>query len=916
MGHVGVSSIVEMAKKGLVDGLDIVGDAEIQGKCEDCIYGKQTARPYDNATEHEKDVLQCVYIDLWGPARVRSTGGAEYMMVFNDGGSSFRQGYFLGNKASETTLEAFTEYHARAERETGRKLIRIHTDMGSEFFNDKWREYTKTHGIIVNFSAPYAHGQNGMAERGMRTIIEGTRCLLVDSGLPPSLWADAAATVIYIRNFIPSARHPGVVPAERWTGKRQDVSHLRPFGCTAYAKIPAEINVSKLSPRSIKYVLIGYFGRGAYKLWDRASGTTIKSRDVIFEEGQGHHTITAAPSSSFDSAFDDNDTFPPSDAPTDLSETSTNLSGVIVPPKPFAPRPRATDPPPHVHPSHEQPLASAETQHAVPPPVVPRRSARLAAVGTGAPPPTTALMTGLPETYVPQNYKEAMARPDLWMPAMEAEWAVLKEREVFRLVDPPPGAHVINSMWVYANKYDADGNVIRRKARLVAKGFSQIPGLEYDQTYASVVRLESFRMVAAIAAALNLHIWQVDIVSAFLYSPNEFPVYIHQPSCFVKPGEEGKVLAVDKSLYGMMQAAFDFQKQMSSTYEALGYYKSIADPCVHSRVIGDEFTLTSTYTDDVFGASSTEEGATKAKQEIENCFEIKDVGELGYILGIRVDRDEGTGAISLSQTAYLQRVLERFGMTDCNPKSTPLPPGISLSEDDSPKTDEDYHFMKDKPYREALGSCMWVQVATRLDIAFAISVLSRFQSNPGPAHWKAMLHLLAYLKGTINYRITYSRGGDLSPIGFVDADYAGDVDTRRSTSGYVFTMAGGPVSWSSKRQATVALSTTEAEYMSLTRTAQQVLWTYSFMSEVGLTREFPAILHGDNTSSIALTLNTKGHARAKHIDIRHHYIRERVSKGEIKVLHVPSEDNLADILTKPLQRITHQKLVRALKMDL
>ena len=149
-------------------------------------------------------------------------------------------------------------------------------------------------------------------------------------------------------------------------------------------------------------------------------------------------------------------------------------------------------------------------------------------------------MTGFPETYVPQNYKEVMACPDLWMPAMETEWAILAEREVFRLVDPPPGAHIIKSMWVYANKYNTDGNVIRRKACLVAKGFLQIPGLKYDQTYASVVRLESFQMVAAIAATLNLHLWQVDIISAFLYSPNEFPIYMHQPLGFVKPGEEGR----------------------------------------------------------------------------------------------------------------------------------------------------------------------------------------------------------------------------------------------------------------------------------------------------------------------------------------------------------------------------------------
>lgn len=422
-------------------------------------------------------------------------------------------------------------------------------------------------------------------------------------------------------------------------------------------------------------------------------------------------------------------------------------------------------------------------------------------------------------------------------------------------------------------------------------------------------------MVAAIAASSGLHLWPVDIIAAFLYSTNKFTTYMRQPPGFVAQGEENKVLQVVKTLYGMMQGSYDFQREMSGSYESLGYYKSSADPCVHSRVIDQEYTITSTYTDDIFGASSTKEGAQRSKEEIEACFEIKDVGDLGYILGIRVEKDKSTGAISLSQEAYLQRVLERFGMQDCNAKSTPLPTGIILSESDSPKTEEDRHYMKDKPYREALGSCMWAQVATRPDIAFALSVLSRFQANPGPAHWKAMLHLLAYLKGTISYKITYYKGGSLDPIGFVDADYAGDTDTRRSTSGYLFTVAGGPVSWSSKRQATVALSTTEAEYMALTRAAQQALWMYSFMSEVGLKRELPAVLHGDNAASIALTLNTKGHARAKHIDIRHHYIRERVAEGEIQLVQIPSEENLADIFTKPLPRVTHQKLIRALKLD-
>ena len=208
-----------------------------------------------------------------------------------------------------------------------------------------------------------------------------------------------------------------------------------------YAKIPAEIGISKLSPQSIKYILIGYFGHGTYKLWDQASGTTIKSHDVIFEEGQGHHTITA-PTVSFDSTLDDGDALPPFEA------SNFNPSGVIVPPKPLAPRPHATDPPPHANSAQNEPVQPiTDTLPTTPPPVVLRRSAHLATVNVGVTiPQTTALMTGLPETYIPQNYKEAMVHPDLWMPAMETEWAVLAEREVFRLVDPPPGAHIIKSM--------------------------------------------------------------------------------------------------------------------------------------------------------------------------------------------------------------------------------------------------------------------------------------------------------------------------------------------------------------------------------------------------------------------------------------------------------------------------------------
>ena len=204
-------------------------------------------------------------------------------------------------------------------------------------------------------------------------------------------------------------------------------------------------------------------------------------------------------------------------------------------------------------------------------------------------------------------------------------------------------------------------------------------------------------MVAAVAAALDLPIWQVDIVTAYLYSTNKFTTYMHQPPGFVMWGEENKVLHIVKTLYGMMQGGYDFQGEMSGAYKSMGYYKSQADPCVHSCMIGSEHTITSTYTNNIFGASSMKEGVERAKGELEACFEIKDVGDQGYILGICVEKDEKTGAISQSQEAYLRHVLEHFGMLHCNAKSTPLPSGTILSESNSPKTDKDHHYMNDTP---------------------------------------------------------------------------------------------------------------------------------------------------------------------------------------------------------------------------
>jgi hypothetical protein len=292
--------------------------------------------------------------------------------------------------------------------------------------------------------------------------------------------------------------------------------------------------------------------------------------------------------------------------------------------------------------------------------------------------------------------------------------------------------------------------------------------------------------------------------------------------------------------------------------------------------------------------------AGRRKAELAKVWDIKDVGGTQRLLGMRVEQNLKVGTVTLSQRSYFEKVLADHNLQNIRLRTTPLPVGLVLTSDMCPTTPEDRQQMVGKPYRVLLGSSI---------------VLSRFQINPGIQHWQALLHFMGYIANTLDYGITYSRdAGDLIPHGYIDTDYAGCQDTRRSTSGQVFLMAGAPVSWASKRQATVALSTVEAEYISLTRGAQQLKWMYAWMAEAQLEQSLPGVLYCDNRGAVDLTKTTKSHSKVKHIDIRHHFIRELVHEGELKVEPVCGDANPADLFTKPLLRQLHEKYLTELNI--
>ena len=949
--HCSPLTISDMLKAKLVDGLNVSGN-DLHGKCEDCIIGRQTRRPHDGKSETHLDPLELVSFDLWGPSRVQSAGGKIYFMPVVDGGTSFKYGAYLSDKSDSSTIAAFDAFRVEAESLSGHKVRRVRTDRAYD--TSAWNDYCQRHGIVHEFTAPYSSAQNGLAERAIRTTMDDVRTLLRDSGLAHSYWAEAASYSVGTRNLIPSRRHPGKIPLETFTGKRQDISHLRVFGAKCWAKIPtvhgAQVTGgSKLDPRAVECRFLGYAGgHGNYKVQDIASRRVFVSRDVIFEEGEPHRTSPSVGENIplFDTelgTLDEGETNEGKvtdhhpNQPIDKQDLVAIPEGhagsddrrVDIPTEPIRQTEpiqqqirhssRIPQPSTRIIQSREYQQREDIGRHMGEEWTTNQRQTRARVAIDPLSEAQDDYIACLAETKashkIPQSYQHAMSTdPERWTIPMQIEMDTLNAKHTWDLVKAPSGANVMDSKWVYDIKWDGEGNRIKDKARLVGKGYTQQLGIDYNETWAGVTRLESVRMTAAIAAKFDLKLWRIDFVGAYLNSLTKEDIYMKQPEGFVQPGFEDYVCKLVHTIYGTMQGAHDWYETLTNTYVKLGYTTSRADPCVRYKKDGDGYTLTDTYTDDVFGASKTDGEAQRRRDEMGKEWEIKDVGDNEYFLGMRVQQDVNQGTIRLTQRPYWEHVLNRFDLVDVPPRNTPLPVGLVLDQNMSPKTESERKEMGDKPYRPVLGSVMWGQLATRPDLSFAVSLLSRFQADPGIEHWKSLLHVIGYIKNTMDYGLTYSRDSDLTPLAYVDADYGGCRDTRRSTSGYVFMMAGGPVTWSSKRQATVALSTVEAEYVAMSRCAQQMVWMQTWLDEVEITHTIPGVIKGDSRGAITLSKTTRDHGKVKHIDIRHHYLRELVKSGLIVFEQVPSADNLADLFTKPLARDHHHRFLVGLNI--
>jgi transposase InsO family protein len=702
LGHVGMTGLDALMAEDRVQGLVVAG-SDAEGFCEDCLSGKQTRRPFDGVHEAEEEAGEREYMDLWGPSEVTGVGGKNWLYHMLDGHIAGPRVEFLARKSADETLDAFTGYKTEFEAQTGNKIKCLRVDNGGEWINDKWRAYLRSQGIVLETTTPYSSAQNGPGERGIRTTVEFGRCLLANSGLPKSFWPYAFKCAAYLQWFHPKKRTGGVTPHELYTGKKPDISHLRVFGSVAYAKvIPAP---AKLTSRTVKAVMVGYNGTAGYHLWDPQARRFFTARDVVFEEGIGHWSRSPAGGDleiagdthvPVDSESDSTDALPPSD-------TGEADAGAVVPDPELvtvmtvAPRRSGCEHAPSKA-LQDSCKSQANEAHA-------KAAGEKWAVGLPPKPKKSRANVAftISTAVVPQNYREAMKHPEVWMAPTQKEYATLVGRETWVLVDLPPGANVVDCKWVFALKYNTEGEVIKWKARLVAKGFQQIAGLDFFETYAGVVRYESLRMVWAIAVEdPGWFMWAMDVVSAYLNSDMKETVYMRQPEGFAVPGQESKVCLMKKSLYGFMQSGRNWAEHLNASLEALGCVRSRADPTIRIRTTKLGTSIMGVYTDDIDTISTTIEAAADAQAGIKAAYDVTDVPRGATSLGMTITYDQDGGTLSISSRPYLERVLERYGMSDCNPKSTPLPVGVPIVPSKEPLTDAKREFMADKPYRKAV----------------------------------------------------------------------------------------------------------------------------------------------------------------------------------------------------------------------
>ena len=888
LAHIGKHRIERLQREGLLKSSDDSFD-----KCESCVSGKMARKPFSHENQRATDLLGIIHSDVCGPFRHMSRKGAYYFVTFTDDFSRYGYVYLLKHK--HEVFETFKEFQNEVENQLGKTIKILRSDRGGEYLSLEFKEHLKARGIVQQLTPPYTPQHNGVSERRNRTLLDMVRSMMNLTTLPLSFWDYALESAVRILNMVPTKK-VDKTPYEIWHGKAPYLSYLKVWGCEAFVKNDSP---DKLEQRSVKCIFVGYPKETmGYYFYNPSENTVKVARYAEFFEtkliAQGNNGRIV----ELDEVQEEDTS--PSTLTGDQQFGGDRIEPQVMP---------QSDPQVAIEP-HDMPQSQNQIADA---PI--RRSER-----TIRAPHRLNLNVALDnEDHVvgdlnePRNLKAALSGPDAdkWLQAANVEMQSMKDNDVWDLVDRPPNTKTVDCKWLFKIKTDMDGNIHIYKARLVAKGFTQIYGIDYEETFSPVADIRAIRILLAIAAFYDYEIWQMDVKTAFLNGYLDEDVYMNQPEGFIDPLNSNKVCKLKRSIYGLKQASRSWNKRFDEEIKKFGFVQNFDEPCVYQKFSGSNVTFLVLYVDDILLMGNSVPMLEDVKSHLGKCFAMKDLGEAAFILGIKISRDRSKRLIELSQKAYIEKILKRFSMENSKRGNLPMQDGLKLSIKDSASTPVEVERMQRIPYASAIGSIMYAVRCTRPDVAFAQNIVSRFQQNPGERHWIAVKNILKYLRATKDMVLVYGGNpeAELKVNGYCDAGFQTDHDDTKSQTGYVFTMNGGAVVWKSKKQSTTAMSATESEYIAAAEAAMEAVWIRKFVSGLGVvpTAKSPLDMYCDNTGAIIIANEPGVQKGARHFQRKFHYVREQVEQGEIKVLKVHTDDNLADPFTKalPKAKLTH-----------
>jgi len=951
--HMNTQTIQNMIKSDMAEGTDTLIAGTQQNThgtdCTACHLGKQKAASFPNSTSKTTYPLQLVHTDVCGPLPM-GLERERYFATFTDDFTDYTVAVPLRTK--DEAAAAFKAYVARAENlHAPYRVQTVRSDRGGEYIG-AFNQFCVDRGIKHEMTAPYTPQQNGKAERMNGTLLGYVRSTKHGHDIPEMLWPEMLKSAVYIRNLFKTlVRDEKKVSAwELWWKSKPNLSRLRRYGCLAFVR-NLENGTKKMDAKVHVGMLVGYpLTTKGWRIYVPSLRRVIESPHVKFNEKKvGIRQVLRETRTTHDDV-DNSETLPAmviqddimskietaaepifhghgttgtsEKAVTTSTETLGNVSSDddgdefhdIQDEYQYLPDARADNSVGELSAEYvndddsdsSYEMSEPEQEEDLPQQrgLRPRNTINVPGRYAQRDDDHTIYQyaaladTSKTKTTVPVSYNSAIKHQEAekWKEAMDREMLAHQENGTWKLVPWTHDMHVIGNKWVFAEKKDENGVTVRHKARLTGRGDTQIAGVDYGETFSPVVSGTALRIFLNIAATENLEVHQVDVTTAYLNAELHEKIYMKQPQGY----ENGKneVCELRKALYGLKQAGREWHHTLRQHLESRDFkclYKESSCFIMH----GPPKTYVLVYVDDMAIGCADLPALENFKADLGGRFKITDGGPIHHMLGIKITRDRENKKFILSQSAYVDQMLEKFGMSDANPEDVPMAAIDELYKPSAPAGDV--------PYRAVVGSLLYLSNTTRPDLTFCAGVLGRFNGNFQDIHWKAAKRALRYVKGTRDYGLILG-GGNMNEITvFTDADYAGDLAERKSTTGVAIYHGESLVSWKSMKQQLTALSTTEAEMIAATEGARDMLYTKQLLEEMNDEMKTKCAMWCDNQATVDIVNNDTHQGRTKHLDTKYQFVREVVSRNKIATMsHIRSEDMIADIFTKPLDRSKFQ----------